>query len=162
MHGIHIPEADLFLPFRLHECISYFSLRLSTEEELATCDRVVFTSPAEWNPYADAFAEEEAVYETQGGVLRRVRPTTTGEMPSLSATPVAIIEPKSTPRPWPDVGGRVYIPPKIPSNPLRREQSVSFQRMGTCLAGSAPGRDNYVTHIWEQSGTRTRYILAQR
>jgi hypothetical protein len=66
VHGIHIPEADLFLPFRLHGCISYFSSRLPTEEELANCDRVVHTSPAEWDPYADAFAEEEAIYENAG------------------------------------------------------------------------------------------------
>jgi hypothetical protein len=66
MHRIYIPEADLFPPFRLHGCISYFSSHLPTEEKLANCDRVVFTSPAEWDLYADAFAEEEAVYESAG------------------------------------------------------------------------------------------------
>jgi hypothetical protein len=70
MHGIHIPEADPFLLFRLDGCISYFSLSLPTEEDLATCDRIVFTSPAEWDPYADAFAEEEAVDENaESGIM---------------------------------------------------------------------------------------------
>ena len=39
MHGIYDPHEDIFIPFRMHGCISYFASRLPTDEELATCRR---------------------------------------------------------------------------------------------------------------------------
>jgi hypothetical protein len=62
MHGIYVPDEDIFIPFRMHGCISYFASRLPTDEELATCRRVTFTSELEWDPYSPTFAQEEEAY----------------------------------------------------------------------------------------------------
>ena len=57
LHGIHHPDADIFIPFQLHGCISYFPTRLPTNSEIDNCRWVTFTSEAEWQPYSDHFAE---------------------------------------------------------------------------------------------------------
>ena len=59
LHGIHHPDADVFIPFQLHGCISYFPTRLPTNSEIDNCRWVTFTSEAEWQPYSDHFAEAE-------------------------------------------------------------------------------------------------------
>jgi hypothetical protein len=63
MHGIYIPDEDLFLPFQLHGCIRYFSKWLPTDKELATCRRITLSSEAPWAPYSDIFAQEEQAYD---------------------------------------------------------------------------------------------------
>jgi hypothetical protein len=113
MHGIHVPETDLFIPFQMHGCICYFSSRLPTEDELANCERVVFTSTGEWDPYAETFAEEDAVYRNITRGHTEVRLMIIGVIPWLSGTRlVSIIGPQSTLRLWPDVGGRAL---RLPS-----------------------------------------------
>jgi hypothetical protein len=62
MHGIHVPDEDIFIPFQMHGCISYFALRLPTNEELATCRCITFTSELEWNLYSPTFAHKEEAY----------------------------------------------------------------------------------------------------
>jgi hypothetical protein len=59
LHGIHHPEENLFIPFHMHGCISYFSTRLPRLEERTNCRWVTFTSDAEWDPYSDNFKESE-------------------------------------------------------------------------------------------------------
>jgi hypothetical protein len=44
MHGIYVPNNDLFILFCLHGCISYFSSRLPTDDKLATCRRITLSS----------------------------------------------------------------------------------------------------------------------
>lgn len=59
LHGIHHPDANIFIPFHLHGCISYFSTRLPTQDEMDTCRWITFTSDAEWQPYSEHFSEAE-------------------------------------------------------------------------------------------------------
>jgi hypothetical protein len=68
MHGIYDPHHDdiFIVPFRMHGCISYFASRLPTDEELATCRRITFTSELEWDPYSPTFAQEEEAYGARG------------------------------------------------------------------------------------------------
>ena len=44
LHGIHHPDADVFIPFH---------------SEIDNCRWVTFTSESEWQPYSDHFAEAE-------------------------------------------------------------------------------------------------------
>jgi hypothetical protein len=53
LHGIHHPDENVFIPFHLHGCISYFSTRLPTSDEINRCLWVSFTSDADWEPYSD-------------------------------------------------------------------------------------------------------------
>jgi hypothetical protein len=63
MHVIFIPNKDIFIPFRMHGCISYFASGLPTNAELATCcRRITSTSDLKWDAYSALFAEQEAVY----------------------------------------------------------------------------------------------------
>lgn len=59
LHGIHHPNENVFIPFNLHGCISYFSTRLPTDEEIDQCRWVTFTSDDEWQPYSDHFKDAE-------------------------------------------------------------------------------------------------------
>lgn len=59
IHGMHHPDENIFVPFYLHGCISYFSTRLPTLHEINTCRRVTFTSDSEWDPYSSHFKEAE-------------------------------------------------------------------------------------------------------
>jgi Reverse transcriptase (RNA-dependent DNA polymerase) len=59
LHGIHHPTENIFIPFHLHGCISYFITRLPTDEEIEQCRWVTFTSDAEWQPYSDHFKDAE-------------------------------------------------------------------------------------------------------
>jgi hypothetical protein len=43
MHGIYVPDEDIFIPFWIQGCISYFASHLPTDEELATCRCITFT-----------------------------------------------------------------------------------------------------------------------
>ena len=57
-HGIRFPqEADnnLFIPFHLHGCISYFSMRLPTESKMGRCRYIYMTEDSLWDPYSDMF-----------------------------------------------------------------------------------------------------------
>ena len=67
-HGITFPkddEHDLFIPFHLHGCISYFSSRLPTDSEMERCRYVYMTEDATWNPYSDSFKQAELPYQHQ-------------------------------------------------------------------------------------------------
>jgi hypothetical protein len=61
-HGISFPtdeEAGIFIPFHLHGCISYFSTRLPTENELERCHYIYMTEDSTWDPYSDMFRQAE-------------------------------------------------------------------------------------------------------
>jgi hypothetical protein len=62
MHGIFISYKDIFIPFHMHGCISYFAPRLPTNEKLATCRCINFTFKLKWDPYSASFAEEAVAY----------------------------------------------------------------------------------------------------
>jgi hypothetical protein len=62
MHGIYIPDDDLFLPLRMHGVISYLSTYLPTEKQMETCRWIVMSSEEEWIPYDDKYAENERDY----------------------------------------------------------------------------------------------------
>ncbi len=68
LHGIYNAEEDFFLPFRLHGCISYFSSRMPTMEEIASCRHVVFTSKQPWDPYSQSFMQQEQAYQATAEV----------------------------------------------------------------------------------------------
>jgi hypothetical protein len=59
LHGIHHPTDNVFIPFHMHGCISYFITRLPTDEEIDNCRWITFTSDAEWQPYSDHFKQAE-------------------------------------------------------------------------------------------------------
>ena len=59
IHGIEDPSSGLIIPFQLHGCISYFPVRLPTEDELKHCRWIEMTSQQEWNPYDTRFIEQE-------------------------------------------------------------------------------------------------------
>jgi len=71
MHGIYNPDDDFFLPFRMHGCISYFSSRIPSKEEIDTCQHVVFTSEKPWDPYAQSFADQECTYGSHPDTSKR-------------------------------------------------------------------------------------------
>jgi hypothetical protein len=50
---------NIFIPFHLYSCISYFITRLPTTSEEHTCRWVVFTLDVEWEPYSEHFKESE-------------------------------------------------------------------------------------------------------
>lgn len=64
IHGIYAPRDDVYIPFSLHGCISYFSSRLPTQEEEETCRWIHMTSEAEWDPYSDHFGKDEQAAES--------------------------------------------------------------------------------------------------
>jgi hypothetical protein len=64
LHGIHHPDENVFIPFHLHGCISYFSTRLPTQNKLQECRWVTFTSEAEWQPYSPHFKKSEAAMKS--------------------------------------------------------------------------------------------------
>jgi hypothetical protein len=59
LHGMHHPGEDIFVPFSLHGCISYFPTRLPAQEEMDTCRWTTFTSEKELSPYSDHFQKSE-------------------------------------------------------------------------------------------------------
>ena len=61
-HGISFPsdeDADLFIPFHLHGCISYFSSRLPTDNEMQRCRYIYMTEDSTWDPYLESFRQAE-------------------------------------------------------------------------------------------------------
>jgi hypothetical protein len=62
MHGLVVPEEDLYIPFQLHGVISHLVTYLPTEEQLEKCWWIVMTSDAEWDPYAKIFTDNERAY----------------------------------------------------------------------------------------------------
>jgi hypothetical protein len=60
LHGIHHPDDNVFIPCHLHGCISYFSARLPTDEEIGKCRWITFTSDVEWMPYDTQFKDAES------------------------------------------------------------------------------------------------------
>lgn len=63
MHGIYMPKDDIYLPFKMHGCISYLPTRLPTDSELHTCKWVYMTDEREWDPYSSDFATAESAYD---------------------------------------------------------------------------------------------------
>jgi len=47
----------------MHGCISYFSSRMPTQEEIDTCRHIVFTSEKPWDPYSQTFMTQEQAYQ---------------------------------------------------------------------------------------------------
>jgi len=68
LHGIYNVEEDFFLPFRMHGCINYFSSRMPTMEEIASCCHVAFTSEQPWDPYSQSFMQQEQAYQATAEV----------------------------------------------------------------------------------------------
>ena len=67
-HGISFPkdeEHDLFIPFHLHGCISYFSSRLPTDSELQQCRYIYMTEDSTWEPYSESFNQAELPFQHQ-------------------------------------------------------------------------------------------------
>ena len=58
-HSIYAPEDNITIPLEMHGCISYFSSRSPTKQELENCPWIILTSPTEWNPYSMTFANDE-------------------------------------------------------------------------------------------------------
>jgi hypothetical protein len=72
MHGLVVPEEDLYIPLKLHGVISHLVTYLPTEEQLEKCRWIVMTSDAEWDPYAKSFTDNEWVYtNVERGVIDR-------------------------------------------------------------------------------------------
>ena len=65
LHGIYHEEDDLYIPFQMHGCTSYFSSRLPTQKEIADCRQIVFTSEETWDPYSQTFTMLEKAYENK-------------------------------------------------------------------------------------------------
>jgi hypothetical protein len=59
LHGIHHPDSNVFIPFHLYGCISYFLTPLPSDKEINQCWWITFTSDAEWQPYSDHFSKAE-------------------------------------------------------------------------------------------------------
>ena len=59
IHGMEDPSSGLRIPFQLHGCISYFPVRLPTEDKLKHCHWIEMASQQEWNPYDTRFIEQE-------------------------------------------------------------------------------------------------------
>jgi hypothetical protein len=59
LHGIHHPDENVFIPFHMFGCLSYFSTRLPSDDEIENCRWVTFKSDAEWETYSEHFADAE-------------------------------------------------------------------------------------------------------
>jgi len=59
-HSIMIKEENLIIPLKLNGVISYFDARTPTLSEIENCQHVILTSPEEWNPYSNHFADCES------------------------------------------------------------------------------------------------------
>ena len=60
IHGIYDEASNTTIPFSLHGCISYFPIRLPTEQELSSCCRIELTSAhEEWRPCDTRFQQQE-------------------------------------------------------------------------------------------------------
>lgn len=62
--GLHEPDSDIFIPFRLFGCISYIPTRVPTPDEIQQCTWLHLTSDSEWDPYSDRFSISERGYST--------------------------------------------------------------------------------------------------
>ena len=62
LHGIHIPEKNMTIPFSMRGMMSYIPIRLPSEEEMESCQRIMMTSEEEWRPYSTSWAENEEVF----------------------------------------------------------------------------------------------------
>ena len=47
------------IPLKLHGVIQYIDTHYPSDEELATCRRIVYTSDEPWNPYSEEFELNE-------------------------------------------------------------------------------------------------------
>jgi len=65
LHGIYYEEDDMYIPFRMHGCTSYFSSRLPTQKEIAECQQIVFTLEEPWDPYSQTFAMLKKAYKNK-------------------------------------------------------------------------------------------------
>ncbi len=65
LQGIYHEEDDLYIPFQMHGCTSYFSSWLPTQKEIAEFQQIVFTLEEAWDPYSQTFAALEKVYENK-------------------------------------------------------------------------------------------------
>jgi hypothetical protein len=63
-HSIKFPQEDISIPLSMHGCLSYFTVRTPTEEEINQCLTLTATAEnLEWNQYSDEFAQNEASYD---------------------------------------------------------------------------------------------------
>ena len=59
-HSMWMESANLRIPFKLNGMFSYFETRKPTIDELRECDKVFITPDSTgWNPYNEAFSENE-------------------------------------------------------------------------------------------------------
>eukprot|EP00934_Nitzschia_sp_Nitz4_P001469 Nitzschia sp. Nitz4//scaffold498_size9664//494//4337//NITZ4_009088-RA/size9664-snap-gene-0.10-mRNA-1//-1//CDS//3329553087//1469//frame0 len=97
IHGIYDATEDVYIPFHLHGCISYFQTRLPTDHEKDSCRWITLTSDREWSPYSDDFnaAEQAAEVHFQDPYAALNRPTVDNKgnlvMPSSSARHISAL-----------------------------------------------------------------------
>jgi len=65
LHGIYHKEDDLYIPFCMHGCTSYFSSQLLAQQEINNYQQIVFTSEQEWDLYSQTFASLKKNYENK-------------------------------------------------------------------------------------------------
>jgi hypothetical protein len=58
-HSIYFPDEDIRIPLQLNGCMSHFVTRLPTKQEMNSCQWLVLTDDAEWDPYSSKFNENE-------------------------------------------------------------------------------------------------------
>ncbi len=58
-HSIYFPDEDIRIPLQLNGCMSHFVTRLPTKQEMNSCQWLVLTDDAEWDPYSSKFNEDE-------------------------------------------------------------------------------------------------------
>jgi hypothetical protein len=58
-HSIYFPNEDIRIPLQLNGCMSHFVTRLPTKQEMNSCQWLVVTDDAEWDPYSSKFNENE-------------------------------------------------------------------------------------------------------
>jgi hypothetical protein len=58
-HSIYFPDEDIRIPLQLNGCMSHFVTRLPTRQEMSSCQWLVLTSDAEWDPYSSKFNDDE-------------------------------------------------------------------------------------------------------
>jgi hypothetical protein len=89
MHGIYVPDENLYLPFHLHGVISHLVTYLPTDEQLNNCRWIYMTSDAEWKPYSEIFSENEKAYQNvERGMTEGENFNVTGERVIASETTI--------------------------------------------------------------------------
>ena len=155
MHGIYDPHEDVFIPFKMHGCISYFASRLPTDEELASCQAHCTSRRSK-----SGILILLPLHRRKKHMLK-VLSASSGEHFSADGNRSVFATSSHDRRTtvmrllWPVDGGPVCPPPVKPCKLLRPGRCVSTRRMSS-LGVSERAKLSFVSRTYAPNCTRIR------